>query len=142
MIDMSTLKRRLANTLEQIGDFARKQKMEHFASAFDAGLAQLNSECPGKDLYHTDLAPNGVLPIDAVQLLGAVQAAWVFGGMGSWNDVGFEGDDQILYEHLSENLFLSLNEAIVAAANANEGAGAGPPSSPQDRSRPWWKLWG
>jgi hypothetical protein len=60
-----------------------------------------------------------VLPFWATQLLGAAQAAWIFGAMGSWNDLGFEGDDQVLYERLSEDLYQLLNAAIVAAANAS-----------------------
>ena len=60
-----------------------------------------------------------MLPFWATQLLGAAQAAWIFGAMGSWNDLGFEGDDQVLYERLSEDLYQLLNAAIVAAANAS-----------------------
>ena len=44
-------------------------------------------------------------PLPAAQLLGAAQSAWVFGGMGSWNDLGFEGEDQALYDRLSEELY-------------------------------------
>lgn len=28
------------------------------------------------------------------KLIAAAQASWVFGGMGSLNDLGFDGDDQ------------------------------------------------
>ena len=35
----------------------------------------------------------------------ACEAAWVFGGMGSWNDLGFQGEDQQTYERLSHRLF-------------------------------------
>ncbi len=59
----------------------------------------------------------------------------VFGGMGSWNDIGFEGDDQVLYDRLSEDLYRLLNVAIVAAANASASPiGKGEP-------KPWWKVW-
>jgi hypothetical protein len=111
------LKARLADNLAAIGNFARMRKLEGFAKAFDAGLAQLNAQNPHKGVYHADLAPDRALPLAATQLLGAAQAAWVFGGMGSWNDLWFEGDDQSLYEQLSEELYQLLNAAIVIAAN-------------------------
>jgi hypothetical protein len=51
--------------------------------------------------------------------LDACQSAWVFGGMGSWNDMGFEGADQKEYDHVSEQLFAALNETIQAAVDAS-----------------------
>jgi hypothetical protein len=44
--------------------------------------------------------------------------------MGSWNDLGFQGDLQQKYDSLSDRLFVLSNEAICAAVN--DGA------SPQD----------
>ena len=69
--------------------------------------------------YHKDLAPDGCLPPLAVCLLDACQTAWVFGGMGSWNDMMFGGDAQAEYVRTSERLFLTLGEVIRAAANAS-----------------------
>ena len=117
-MDMLALKSQLIGNLEAIGAFARRQKMDGFAQAFDAGRAQLSSNDPFDGVHHSDLVPEKALPLAAVQLLGAAQAAWVFGGMGSWNDAGFDGEDQVLYERLSEDLYQLLNAAIVAAANA------------------------
>ena len=54
-----------------------------------------------------------------VRLLDACQSAWVFGGMGSWNDMAFDGEVQVEYDRTSEQLFLALNEVILAAANAS-----------------------
>jgi hypothetical protein len=51
-------------------------------------------------------------------LISPAQAAWVFGGMGSWNDQGFDGQTQDRYERLSENLYKLLNRVIVTAANS------------------------
>ncbi len=55
----------------------------------------------------------------ASYLLDTCQSAWVFGGMGSWNDMGFEGADQGEYDRVSEQLFAVLNETIQIAANAS-----------------------
>lgn len=75
--------------------------------------------------YHSDLAPTPAIPLEAKQLLAAVQAAWVFGGMGSWNDLGFDGDDQREYDALSGKLFLLINQTLCSAINTTSGA-AGP----------------
>jgi len=48
----------------------------------------------------------------------ASRSAWVFGGMGSWNDMGFEGAAREEYESVSEDLYQTVNDTIVAAVNA------------------------
>jgi hypothetical protein len=53
-----------------------------------------------------------------MQLLGAAETAWVFGGMGSWNDMGFHGETQTHYEEVSEELYKLVNKVIVASANS------------------------
>jgi hypothetical protein len=130
VMDMPVLQAQLAANLEAIGDFARRQKMAGFAKAFDAGLASLSSSEPYTGVYHSDLAPAAALPLSAAQLLGAAQAAWVFGGMGSWNDVSFEGEDQVLYDRLSEELYHLLIVSIVTAANAGATAKPGVAAAP------------
>jgi hypothetical protein len=52
-------------------------------------------------------------------LLEACQTAWVFGGMGSWNDLWFEGEDQGIYERVSERLFEAVNAGIEQAATSS-----------------------
>lgn len=117
--DADEIKQQLAANLPKIAAFARAHHEERFAEIFDSALARLNSPHPLEGLYHVDIAPKNVLPEIAEQLLGAAQAAWVFGGMGSWNDMGFEGEDQVQYEALSDELYRLLNAAFVAAANSN-----------------------
>ena len=62
------------------------------------------------------------MPLEARQLLGAVLAGWVFGGMGSWNDLGFDGEDQEEYTELSDELFTLLNQAIAVAIDSTSEA--------------------
>ena len=59
-------------------------------------------------------------------LLDACQSAWVFGGMGSWNDLAFDGEAQAEYERTSQTLVLTLTDVIQAAANASSSAAAEP----------------
>lgn len=118
-MDLPSLRNRLVENLTAIGDFARRHKLDNFARAFEVGLAQLSSGDPYKGAYHHDLVPDNALALPAIQLLAAAQSAWVFGGMGSWNDMSFEGEDKVVYDRLSEELYQLLNTAIVAGANAS-----------------------
>lgn len=117
--DLEQLKLELKQCLQQIAQFSRSQTLEGFAEAFESGVARLESPDPLADAYHTDIVPPGFLSLAANQLLSSAQAAWVFGGMGSWNDLGFEGETQARYDHLSEELYRLLNGAIAAAANSS-----------------------
>jgi hypothetical protein len=121
--DHDQLKSRLSDNLRSIAEFARRQRLDGFAARFDAALAKIDSDEPLKDVYHTDIAPAGALPEDACRLLAAAQAAWMFGGMGSWNDLGFDGAYQETYNKLSDQLYRLLIAAIVQAANMSVTGG-------------------
>lgn len=116
--DLERLKIELKSALEDISQLSRSQNLDWFTKAFESGLARLESQMPLEGTYHSDLAPAGSLPLSADQLLGSAQAAWVFGGMGSWNDQGFDGPTQAHYEEVSERLYQLLNRVIVAATNS------------------------
>ncbi len=60
----------------------------------------------------TDLAD------DARRLIRAATAAWVFGGMGSWNDGTPDPPWGERYEAASAALFATLQRAVLAVANA------------------------
>ena len=113
------VKRALAANLSKIAEFARVHNEERFAKVFDSALVCLTSPRPLEGLFHADITPKNVLAKVSEQLLGAVITAWVFGGMGSWNDLGFEGDDQVQYGELSEELYRLLNLAILVATNSS-----------------------
>ncbi len=111
------IKSDLINNLETLSTFADTHHLSGFIEAFQRGLRALHTTDLA-DAAPSDLAPPGLLSLDAAQLLAAAQAAWVFGGMGSWNDYGFEGVVQEEYEHLSDTLFALLNEAYLYAVNS------------------------
>ena len=114
---LEDVQRELTVALEEIRDFALEQKLDNFTNCFDRALEALRSEGSKRFGYHKDLAPEGALSSRAASCLDACQSAWVFGGMGSWNDLGFEGAIQGRYQQVSDRLFNVLNAAIVAAAN-------------------------
>lgn len=116
--NLAELKVELRQALVEIAHFARSQELGDFASAFESGIAKLDSRTPFDGLYHNDIAPDDFLSLHACQLLAAADVAWVFGGMGSWNDVYFDKNEKGNYDKLSERLYQLLNRTIVAAANS------------------------
>jgi len=117
--DLKGLSERFSSVLVDTEGFAKKHGHDNFAKCFARALECLSSNDPFSLVYHKDLAPAGLLRLDAMRLLACCQAAWVFGGMGSWNDICFEGDENREYERLSDALFNLINEAICEAANSS-----------------------
>lgn len=138
-IDLESMRQRLAKNLTDICAFARRRNLEGFANAFASGLANLGSSTPGIALYHSDLL-TPEMSLAAAQLISAAESSWVFGGMGSWNDLGFEGEDQTTYEDLSEDLYNLVNESLCSAANSTASLVAAFPQ-PELRMRSWWRFW-
>jgi hypothetical protein len=99
------------------------KRRHEFLSNLEANYFSLldwsRSVTDAREQYHKDLAADGVTPQLATCLLDACQSAWVFGGMGSWNDMGFEGAEKTEYDRVSDHLFTTLNETIQSAANAS-----------------------
>ena len=121
--DLKKASHELDETLKEARSFSAKQGMAGFTKCFDEALDTLATRGRNRHGYHKDLAPRGFLSDDAAMLLDACQSAWVFGGMGSWNDLGFQGEDQKTYERVSDRLFDALNAAIVQAATSSAKAG-------------------
>ena len=129
---LAEIRTALDDTLQQIGAFARKVKVDNFAQCFEDAHKALTAR-PRPD----PMLAGAVLPEDAAQLWSAIGSAWVFGGMGSWNDMGFDGEDNTTYETLSDRLFSELNEAVAAVANSTWPAHKAPPS--KDGGGSWWQ---
>jgi hypothetical protein len=57
---------------------------------------------------------------DANRLLSAAAKGWAFGGMGSWNDLDFSGDDdaEVNYNRVTSEHYQASLTAIDAATNA------------------------
>lgn len=109
----------LEGALADVRAFSARQECDHFTRVFDNALETIRSGGASLHGYHRDLAPSGSLPVEAATLLDACQSAWVFGGMGSWNDMGFRGEDGAEYRRISERLFQVLCRAIACGANAS-----------------------
>ncbi|MFC7378092.1 hypothetical protein [Brevundimonas sp. GCM10030266] len=110
-------KARLVRALDKAIAFASAQQM-----GFDDYLAKstrlLDAPEPLADFYHPDIIPEGLMDLEHAQLFGCAAASWVFGGMGSWNDVWFQGDVRAEYDRVSDQLFSSIIDALVTATNS------------------------
>ncbi len=105
---------RLHHVLAEIGTFASAEGLVGWAEQFEKALATLKSETPETGFYHTDLLANSHHSLESRRLIFAAGKAWVFGGMGSWNDLGgfanVEKDHR--YKRLSAELFESINNIL------------------------------
>jgi hypothetical protein len=103
------------SALTRIHAFSSKNDCRAFSESFARALQALSG---GTGMYgYKDLYRPGSLSRSSEAILAAAQSAWVFGGMGSWNDMIFDGEDEREYEEASEELFSALTNAICAAAN-------------------------
>jgi hypothetical protein len=108
----------LRNCLRSIHAFSVSQECDGFSQCFAKALIALDG---GERGYHKDLSAPGLLGRKEEAALHAAMCAWVFGGMGSWNDLGFDGATQDEYLRLSDELYCLLNEVIgVAASSGNK----------------------
>jgi hypothetical protein len=87
---------------------------EFWESVFRDAYSLLSSPSPQLPYYHELLAPARNLV--ARQLLAAASRAWVFGGMGSWNDVGIVDEPE--YDRTTRALYSAVFDGVLAAANA------------------------
>jgi hypothetical protein len=99
---------RLREALHAVREFAASQDLDEWADVF-VGAAEAGAEAD-------DLLAGGAAP-EAHALAAAAARAWVFGGMGSWNDLSFQGEAQQRYEQVSEELYRAVLGALVAATN-------------------------
>ncbi|RYE53467.1 MAG: hypothetical protein EOP48_14340 [Sphingobacteriales bacterium] len=117
-IDNNVIKDKLRHTLTEIAEFAFKQNLQDWGEQFDQARLILDSSSPEDNYYHKDLIPPHNYSLIAKQILFSAGTSWVFGGMGSWNDLGFDRkEDNENYERLSEQLYSTIHEAVISATN-------------------------
>lgn len=104
---------RLQAVLVEIEAYARQEKYDNFADIFREAHDALASDGSSVRQDWPDARYAG---FDGRQLsiLSALSHASVFGGMGSWNDLG--GGET--YDRVSQALYEALNDCAVALANS------------------------
>lgn len=105
----------LRDTLLSAEAVARELPGQPFAEMFVAARGALE----GKDLpYPLEFLRFAQMKPEATRLLKAAGRGWVFGAMGSWNDLGVEPALKPRYEAASKTLFAALQRAVLVAANS------------------------
>ena len=105
----------LRDALLNVEAVAREIPGAPFADVFVAARAAL----AGEDLpYPLEFLRFSQMKPDAARLLKAAGRAWVFGAMGSWNDLGVEAAMKPRYESASKVLFEALQNAVLVVANS------------------------
>lgn len=106
----------LRDLLKDLSEFAGKfQHSASWADYFDNSRKLLNGFEPQSS---DEFLPAGIYSKEAHQLIQTVFGSWCFGGMGSWNDLSFSGEDQNRYHQLSEKLYTTLCDSLVAGVNS------------------------
>jgi hypothetical protein len=117
--DMDVIRTLLESSLMDIEEFAFRNDLENWGNVFSKARKILNSDEPEHDFYHKDIIVRKNYPLPVRQILFSAGSAWVFGGMGSWNDMVFnKTDDSQNYERLSASLYSAINQAILATVNS------------------------
>jgi hypothetical protein len=106
----------LKKVLTEIEAYAREQNLDNFADCFASALkAAKADEIEDYPWAAEVIRWTGFNKMQLCWLI-AIQHASVFGGMGSWNDVGLTGDPR--YDQLSERLYTLLNACTTGLANS------------------------
>jgi len=118
--DAEKVKSEFKTVLIDLIHFCHAQNLSNWGAVFERGSTILSGSEPIERQPQADLLVSKNYSLTAQQLLYAAEASWVFGGMGSWNDIGFDDADvQKAYDRLSEKLYAMIIKGIVAAMNYN-----------------------
>ena len=115
--NLAVVRKAFRESLTEIQEFSIHHTQGAFTKNFSEALSALDDPS-AEAVYHKDVALPGQLNEDAESLLKAAMRAWVFGGMGSWNDMGFDQPIQTEYENVSDRLFDVVHEAIEASVTS------------------------
>ncbi|MCU0860162.1 MAG: hypothetical protein MUE55_06220 [Thermoplasmata archaeon] len=117
-VDLEAAKIDLRDALKAAIDVAGKMEVDDFATRFHKGLAALDSDMPVPPYYPEIIQPFGY-GLPARQLIAGASYGWVFGGMGSWNDIG--SNDAAVereYEEVTEKLRHSVKRGLTEGVNS------------------------
>lgn len=119
---MSVVKDYLREAISQAEKFAQRPDTQAgiWTNFFGRSLATLDSSTPGES-FQTDMLPTEGFSLEARQVLAAASQSFVFGGMGSWNDMGFDKPEiQAEYGRVTKLLYETVKYATIMASNSFE----------------------
>ncbi|MGY5876105.1 MAG: hypothetical protein RTU30_10190 [Candidatus Thorarchaeota archaeon] len=115
-LSISSARDRLDKVLQGLIEFTEEFEVtQHWSEIFKRSrhaLTQLQSSRTDEFIL------NGVYSIEVRQLIEAGFSSDVFGGMGSFSDLGFSGSVQENYSSLSEELYAAICYAILSGVNS------------------------
>jgi hypothetical protein len=117
---MGLVKQQLRQNIAEAEAFARRPQVDtgQWAECFCKSLQFLDSPNPVAP-YHPDMLPGTGFDLEARQVMAAAVQAYVFGGMGSWNDMGFaEKDLNKEYQRITKDMYEAVKMSIVMASNS------------------------
>jgi hypothetical protein len=116
--DLNEHKDKFSLTLKRISDFAKREKLTNWAKIFDKANRLLTDDKSYQNEIQFGLIPFDNVPLDILRIYAASNKSFVFGGMGSWNDLGFSDNEKNnQYEALSKELYNIINESYLLVAN-------------------------
>ena len=99
--------------------FSEKAGLDVWGGQFMEAIDLLSHASPTIP-YHPDILPAGFQDLSCRQLVASACKAWVFGGMGSWNDMSFENASlQKDYEFVTARLYQAVMNAFSAVTNSS-----------------------
>jgi hypothetical protein len=117
---LSEVKEQLRQAISKAKNFSERPDLNvsSWATWFANALDLLDSPDP-KAPFHPDMLPNSGFSLDARQILASGTQAYVFSGMGSWNDMGFEQPETHReYLKITNQLYEAVKLGVVAASNS------------------------
>jgi hypothetical protein len=115
-IEVAAARASLHAALESARDFAGRQRWAAWADVFDGALRAGDAD-PPEIAHHPDMLP-AATDLARRRVLAMATRAWVFGGMGSWNDLGADDpSEQAEYDRISAILYDAVLAAVAAAVN-------------------------
>lgn len=106
---------RLRKILEDLESFTgTTERMDTWQRIFSGAKQMLEGKVPAD---FDEIVPPSLVPEENRKILAAAFGSRVFGGMGSWNDLAFSGEEQDTYVRLSDELHAAMMDAIAAAVN-------------------------
>lgn len=111
--DLANARSALDAALTNARAFAQQAELPEWSAEFTEAI-EIDDDRPP---YEPDLM-DPTFPAEARHLIAKASRSWVFGGMGSWNDVGFEDQTQrAAHADVSSRLFDAVMSACLAAVN-------------------------
>jgi len=92
--------------LREIKTYADRHEIYNFSNCFQSAIDSLETK-------YTD----SIMPEENTQLFNASYNAWVFGGMGSWNDIRLPNDKECDIDLVTNRLYRELVYALMYAVN-------------------------